>query len=139
VLPEFRRRWPSPQLFLAANPDEVSALCKPLGFAQRRTTRLLQMTERFLAAPWDDPRQLPGIGEYAARAHEIFCQGKLGTAPPKDGSLGRYWCWASANVGVVGDKVTDGVELDIERRVGCCLHEGTHSEELTVSIEGAST
>lgn len=93
VLPEFMRRWPTAGDFIRANDEDVIALCKPLGFANRRTTNLKKMTEVYLATDWTHARQLPGIGEYAARAWEIFCEGVLGSEPPKDGALVRYWNW----------------------------------------------
>ena len=41
-----------------------------------------------------DVRELPGVGEYAARTYEIFCKGDLGDVPPADHSLVKYWNWA---------------------------------------------
>jgi hypothetical protein len=93
VLPEFIRRWPNPASFLEADRGDVAALCRPLGFAQRRTNNLVKMTTHYLTAPWDHARELPGIGVYAARAWEIFCRSKLGDEPPKDHALSTYWEW----------------------------------------------
>ncbi len=93
VLPEFRRRWPTPQAFMSADVDEVMTLCRPLGFANRRTANMKKMTARYLMAPWEDVRELPGVGEYAARAYEMFCLGEFGTEPPKDHALVQYWNW----------------------------------------------
>lgn len=93
VLPDFKRRWPTPQKFLNARDEDVVEVCRSLGFANRRTKNLKRMTQRFLAAPWSDPRELPGVGEYAARAYEIFCEGKLGTIAPEDHALTKYWRW----------------------------------------------
>jgi len=94
VLPEFVKRWPTPQDFIKAATVDVATLIKPLGFVQRRTVALKRMTELYLAGPWSDPRELPGIGEYGARAWEIFCKGDLGNEPPKDHALVQYWEWA---------------------------------------------
>ena len=38
-------------------------------------------------------RQLYGIGEYAARAYEIFCLGLAGDEAPEDHALVKYWEW----------------------------------------------
>lgn len=38
-------------------------------------------------------RELHGIGEYAARAYEIFCLGQAGDKMPDDGPAAKYWCW----------------------------------------------
>jgi methyl-CpG-binding domain protein 4 len=93
VLPTFLKRWPSPEAFLDADMLDVTKLIKSLGLAQRRTNNLFAMTKAFIKHDWKDPRKLPGIGEYAARAYEIFCLGVFGTEKPKDGALGRYWDW----------------------------------------------
>ena len=93
VLPEFRRRWPGPNELLAADPSEVEGLCRPLGFARRRTQNLWKMSEAFVRGEWSDPRELPGVGEYGARSYEMFCMGKLGDDAPKDHALTIYWTW----------------------------------------------
>jgi methyl-CpG-binding domain protein 4 len=93
VLPPFIAAWPTPQAFLKADPESIQAMIRPLGFAKRRTQNLLKMTERYLAAPWEHAHELPGIGDYAARAWEIFCRDTLGDEPPKDHALVQYWTW----------------------------------------------
>ncbi len=93
VLPEFRRRWPTPQRFVSADRLEVQSLIRPLGFAIRRTENIFKMTYHYLAAPWQHARELPGIGEYAAAAWEIFCEGVLPDEPPKDHALVQYYHW----------------------------------------------
>lgn len=93
VLPEFIRRWPTPGEFMTAQDEDVATLCRPLGFANRRTSNLKKMTEKYLATDWTHAQQLPGIGAYGARAWEIFCAGRLGDEPPDDHALTRYWNW----------------------------------------------
>jgi methyl-CpG-binding domain protein 4 len=94
VLPEFLKRWPGPQQFMEAPVTEVVDLCRPLGFANRRTINLKKMTEAYLAGGWQHARELPGIGEYAAAAWEIFCLGVFSEDPPKDHALVQYHEWA---------------------------------------------
>jgi len=94
VLPEFRRRWPTPQAFAGASTDEVRELIRPLGFANRRAANLQKMTAAYLAGGWKHARELPGIGAYAAAAWEIFCDGKLPEECPQDHALTQYWRWA---------------------------------------------
>jgi methyl-CpG-binding domain protein 4 len=108
VLPTFISRYPTPGVFLKSDVHDVEVLCKPLGFARRRTQNLFKMTQKYVEGSWQHARELPGIGDYAARAWEIFCQNKLGDEPPKDHALVRYWNWrcvkSDKNVGVfVGD------------------------------------
>ncbi len=93
VLPAFIEKWPSPMTFINASKEEVAILCKPLGFVNKRTKNMFDMTQKFLCRTWKDPRELPGVGEYVARSYEIFCIGKLGTTAPKDHALVRYWAW----------------------------------------------
>src|SRR5689334_20153873 len=62
VFPTFIANWPSPQALLGADRSDIELLCRPLGFSVRRTTNILKMTERYLAGPWSNARELPGIG-----------------------------------------------------------------------------
>lgn len=91
VFPTFREKWHTPELFLAASEDEVAELCKPLGFANRRTVALRKLATAYMAGCWQHAGELPGIGEYGARAWEIFCRGQMGNEPPKDHSLVKLW------------------------------------------------
>jgi methyl-CpG-binding domain protein 4 len=93
VLPGFMERWPTPEVFLLASDAEVAEVCRSLGFANRRTRNLKLMTEAYLGV-WDHALDLPGVGEYVARAWEIFCRGSLGLEPPRDHALVQYWRWA---------------------------------------------
>ena len=93
VLPLFFIRWPTPSCFLTADRQEVSNLITPLGFMNRRTQRLFEMSYAYVNTNWKHALELPGIGEYASRAWEIFFQNKLGEHPPKDGALVKYCHW----------------------------------------------
>jgi len=94
VLPEFLRRWPDAPALLQAPEEEIIGLCRPLGFANRRTVMLRQLAAAYVG-PWEHARELPGIGEYGARAWEIFCRGELGDEPPRDHALVLYWLWCT--------------------------------------------
>lgn len=98
ILPEFMSRWPTPESFMRASTDDVVSLCKPLGFANRRTKNLFKMTEKYLSNDWTDLRELPGVGEYCARSYEIFVEGVVGCEPPKDRALLVYWTWVRLNI-----------------------------------------
>jgi methyl-CpG-binding domain protein 4 len=93
VLPRFFALWPGPEELLDSNPEIIAETIAPLGFKNRRTKNLLNMSRSYLEQDWKDPRELPGVGEYGARAWEIFCGNKLGDEPPKDGALVLYWQW----------------------------------------------
>jgi adenine-specific DNA glycosylase len=91
VLPDFVNKWPSPESFLSASLLEIAQVIAPLGLQNRRALSLKMMTQKYVNGEWKHARELHGIGEYAARSWEIFCQGELGDHPPEDGSLRRYW------------------------------------------------
>jgi len=95
VLPEFFRRWPDAESFVMCDVNEVARLCRPLGFANRRTNNLVNMSKRYVAGGWSHVSELPGIGLYASRAWEIICRGELGSSPPNDHALKDYFTWAS--------------------------------------------
>jgi methyl-CpG-binding domain protein 4 len=92
VIPDFFLRWPNPEKLLKANPADIAETISTLGFKNRRTKNLLNMSKAYMGE-WSDARDLPGIGEYAARAWEIFFKNKLGDDPPADGALILYWKW----------------------------------------------
>ena len=93
VLPDFFAKWPNPQALLSATEEEVSESISTLGFQNRRTKRLFEMTGSYVQKNWTHVSELPGIGDYASRAWEIFFKNKLGNHPPVDGALVVYWKW----------------------------------------------
>ena len=93
VLPIFFSRWPNPNSFLQATKEDVSQLIAPLGFQNRRTERLFEMSAAYIVNGWKHVSELPGIGDYASRAWEIFFKNDLGKYPPTDGALVLYWKW----------------------------------------------
>jgi len=93
ILPDFFKLWPTPTKFLSSCPEAVSDVIAPLGFRNRRTQRLFDMTRKYAEGNWAHAYELPGVGEYAARAWEIFFKGNLGEEPPRDGALVLYWKW----------------------------------------------
>lgn len=97
VLPKFVHDWSTPKAFLASDSGQVAHLIRPLGFVNRRGRNLRLMTEAFLEGNWSDARQLPGCGEYAGRAHDIFCRGIIGNEEPKDHALVKWWKWYQLN------------------------------------------
>jgi methyl-CpG-binding domain protein 4 len=93
IIPTFFQKWPDPVNFLAARQEDVADLIAPLGFRNRRTKRLFDMTKAYFENEWTHISELPGIGEYASRAWEIFFKNELGNEPPNDGALILYWKW----------------------------------------------
>lgn len=93
ILPEFFRRWPDAASTATADAVEMSKLISPLGFGNRRTTRLIDLAREYNKRQWTHVEELPGIGKYASRMWEMFFLGKLGDEAPEDGSLALYWWW----------------------------------------------
>lgn len=119
VMWEFFQKWPGPKELVSANQCEVAEQIKSLGFKNRRTERLVRMSREFIAlveecrtpgsqkatkSPTGEIvpsggaiRELHGVGEYAARAYEMFCLGHAGDKMPDDGPLTKYWCFMTGN------------------------------------------
>lgn len=109
IVTEFFERWPDASSLHDGDPNEIAECIKSLGFKNRRTKSLRKFSHDYLE--WvsissyagdkgiepEDVRTLYGVGEYAARAYEIFCLGKLGDTAPEDHSLVKYWQWGVDN------------------------------------------
>lgn len=91
------QKWPTPSHFASANAADVEDAIKSLGMQKKRASTLIAMSSQYHAGGWSDVRELKGVGEYAARAYEIFILGKLGSAPPKDHALLLYWNFLNNN------------------------------------------
>ena len=97
VLPTFASRWPTPNSLLLAQTNDIIDVIKSLGFCNRRAKSLVAMSRAYVTNEWKDVRELPGVGEYAARSYEMFVLGNLGHEPPKDHALTKYFVWAKLN------------------------------------------
>lgn len=84
-------KWPTAFDMSKADQGELEEIIKPLGMQKKRSKTLIEMSSQYIDKSWNDPRNLKGVGEYAARAYEIFILGKLGSDPPKDHALKYYW------------------------------------------------
>lgn len=89
VLPEFLKRWPTPEAYLTSTPEDVIEIIRPLGFYNRRENAFRRMSEDFL--DWDkkDAKQLYGIGKYGSDSYEIFFKQNY-AVQPTDKELLRY-------------------------------------------------
>lgn len=97
VLPAVFRKYPTPEAMSQAEFDDLSQIVAPLGFRNRRTKNLIEMSKHFLGSNWKHARELPGIGDYGAAAWDIFVLGKLPPECPKDGALRNYYNWRKSN------------------------------------------
>ena len=75
-----------------ADPADLAQLLKPLGFYNRRAKSLIRFSQEWTDKDWTHPRELYGIGEYAAASWDIFYENKL-DIEPKDGVLVKYLQW----------------------------------------------
>jgi methyl-CpG-binding domain protein 4 len=86
------RRYPDPIEMGNADPADLAQLLKPLGFYNRRAKSLIRFSQEWTDKDWTHPRELYGIGEYAAASWDIFYENKL-DIEPKDGVLVKYLQW----------------------------------------------
>jgi methyl-CpG-binding domain protein 4 len=93
ILPSLFKKYPDAVAMASACPEELSQIIAPLGFRNRRTKNLIQMSKQYLGSNWKHARELPGIGEYGAAAWDIFVLGNLPDECPKDGALTKYYKW----------------------------------------------
>lgn len=93
ILPSFFKKWPTPQALISCDVNQLKDTIKSLGFVNRRSESILKMSKAFIQGNWKDPRDLPGIGEYAGTSYEIFCMGIIRPETPSDGILAKYHSW----------------------------------------------
>ncbi|MDX1447692.1 MAG: A/G-specific adenine glycosylase [Acidimicrobiia bacterium] len=78
VVPVFERfvaRYPNPQAFAVASPEEVIEAWEGLGYL-RRARRLQAAAKQIADRGWPaDLRELPGVGRYTAAAVAVFADG----------------------------------------------------------------
>jgi len=93
VFPSFMRTFPTPEALIEGDESFLREMIAPLGFKNRRTKTLRNLAMEYMKDEWKNIVELPGVGEYASRAWEIFVEGNLGGDPPRDGALMLYWTW----------------------------------------------
>lgn len=70
-LPGFFRRFPDPHALAGAGEGTVRLMLEHLGL-YRRARLLVDLSRAYLAGGWEDPTDLPGVGDYAADAWRLF-------------------------------------------------------------------
>ena len=93
VLPKLFSKYPDATSMAAADHGELAQVIARLGFGNRRAGNLIKMSQHYLGSNWKHAKELPGIGEYAAAAWEIFVVGTLPPKCPRDHALVRYYNW----------------------------------------------
>lgn len=85
-------KYPSAVAMSQADAAELSEILRPLGFYNRRAKSLIRFSTEWLEKQWSHPRELYGIGQYAADSWDIFYNNRL-DIEPNDGVLVKYVLW----------------------------------------------
>ena len=93
VVPMLFSKWPDAKSLAAANQCELREVISSLGFKNRRSENLIKMAKAYLKNNWKSARDLPGIGDYAADAWELFCRQTMPQKCPNDHALTLYYKW----------------------------------------------
>ena len=93
MIPSLFRKYPTAVELAAADKEELSQMIAVLGFRNRRADNLIRMSKQYSEGNWKHVKDLPGIGEYAAAAWEMFVAGNLPASEPNDHALRYYWRW----------------------------------------------
>ena len=75
-----------------ADPAVLADLIRPLGFYNRRARCLIRFSTEWSTGAWTHPRELYGIGQYAADSWDIFYNNRI-DIDPTDGVLVKYVLW----------------------------------------------
>ena len=93
VLPKLFDKYPDAKSVANADHAQLTQVICSLGFGNRRASNLIKMSQHYLRGNWKHAKDLPGIGDYAAAAWEIFVRGTLPKDCPKDHALTYYYNW----------------------------------------------
>ena len=89
-------KYPTAIALSQADSQELSELLRPLGFYNRRAKSLIRFSTEWSSLDWKHPRELYGIGQYAADSWDIFYNNRL-DIEPNDGVLVKYRLWKIKN------------------------------------------
>ena len=89
---ELFEKYPTAIAMSQADPQELSELLRPLGFYNRRAKSLIRFSTEWTERDWQHPRELYGIGQYAADSWDIFYNNRI-DIEPNDGVLVKYVLW----------------------------------------------
>jgi endonuclease III len=88
VLPELFHKFGTPEKMSVADSNEIISIIKSTGFYNIKSRKLIEMSNSWIKG-FDDPIELPGVGEYARDSWRIFVEGNLEFIP-KDKKLLSY-------------------------------------------------
>ena len=100
----FFAKYPTPTAAIAANPDEVLDVIRPLGLFPTRMRSIVEVSAKLLGdkGPFDVGHQPPakvyGVGEFGIDSFNVFCRGDL-TFTPADKTLRSFVEWQKRHGG----------------------------------------
>ena len=89
VLPEFFKKFPTPEQIFESDKDTIAEMLKDLGMKNVRAHRIWRMTEEYLTWDGEDATELFGIGKYGSDSYEIFYKNRV-PDNVQDKELRRY-------------------------------------------------
>ena len=89
VLPEFFKKFPTPERIFESDKDTIAEMLKDLGMKNVRAHRIWRMTEEYLGWDGKDATQLFGIGKYGSDSYRIFYKNEI-PDNVQDKELKRY-------------------------------------------------
>ena len=89
ILPEFFKKFPTPEQILESDRDTIAEMLKDLGMKNVRAHRIWRMTEEYLTWDGEDATELFGIGKYGSDSYEIFYKNRI-PDNVQDKELRRY-------------------------------------------------
>ena len=89
ILPEFFKKFPTPEQILESDRDTIAEMLKDLGMKNVRAHRIWRMTEEYMTWDGEDATELFGIGKYGSDSYEIFYKNRI-PDNVQDKELRRY-------------------------------------------------
>jgi methyl-CpG-binding domain protein 4 len=93
LIKNFFHLYPTPDSILEADHDVLVNFIRPLGLYNRRARTMKKFSNAYKHFDKrDDPKKLPGIGQYGADAYNILVNHNYSIVP-NDGPLNSYMEW----------------------------------------------
>ena len=77
ILPEFFKRFPTPEQIFESDRDTIAEMLKDLGMKNVRANRIWRMTCDFINWDGKDATELFGIGKYGSDSYKIFYKNEI--------------------------------------------------------------
>jgi hypothetical protein len=89
VLPTLFAAYPDAGSMATAEPGDVAAIIRGLGFGDARSRKLIRFSGEYAAGSWTEPSELHGVGQYGQDAWDILVRERL-DVEPDDHALADY-------------------------------------------------